>query len=815
MLRRFFLLLITLMASLPSLARQSCEWPFRTQMDITGTTPADYQVKVNLDSNSFSSDYTWSEDGSDLRISDQDDFSSPEPASTLRFWIDTWDASSKKATIWVKTPAISGSLRLYLFYGNEYADTQASAPLTFDKPGIKFHTRYSTVNPRDLVTARAAFNAANDNNINYGCSYITNFTGITNKSQLRTGSSSVYRTASTNFAAFSESYFEVNKSGIWQFRYGADFGRGGALYINSKELEEQWDDDLWWANNWGTWIGTGQNERSTNDAQILRGSIDLQPGYHKLEVLGFESGNDGGITVQFKRPTTPPLEYSQGWETFSTNNINVFSRSCPVVEPSITFSNNDVCEIDLRIRNNGSQFPEAWVTGSPRQAIIQIRNKNNPIATSIPDSRLTITLSQGIQFLNHTGTNWNCSLISSSSVESKVDCFYTSALANQENSPSLALNIQANSTAIANATLTATLKPRQFDINIADNTISRSLPIWQLVDDVSTSCSTTSAGIFARFYNSQGYTDNYADSEAEFDDWENDLAIREKLYGQTVLSQINSDTGNPFASAGNNSSGNDYFLALMEGYLEIPEDGFYNLAVDGDDAVEFKLNDVVYSSWYGGHGAQNSAHDENTVGLAKGFHKLNYRMQEAQGGNSFYAYWRKPGDSVATIIPTSSFFHCAGEADIRLNLTVDIQDNPNTASINDKAIPGAVLRYRLVVKNEGNISTNGDNMELTQTLSSDAKLYVDDLTTTGPIIFMDGSNEDNSGLSYNFSRLNSTLDDLSFSNNGTDFNYIPTADSDGYDSNVTHIKLLLNGSMKPKYDQGIPEFAIEYQVKVK
>ena len=103
-----------------------------------------------------------------------------------------------------------------------------------------------------------------------------------------------------------------------------------------------------------------------------------------------------------------------------------------------------------------------------------------------------------------------------------------------------------------------------------------------------------------------------------------------------------------------------------------------------------------------------------------------------------------------------------------------------------------------------------------QTLSNDAKLFVNNLSADGPVLFNDGAGNNTSGLSYNFISLDNTTDDLSFSNdNAASFNYIPVPDSDGYDSVVTHIKLLLNGNMKPKYDQGTPEFNIVYQVKVK
>lgn len=795
MLRYSFLLFISLVISLPTWARDSCEWPFRTQLDISGNTPADYQVKILIDANNLNSDYAWSQNGNDLRISDQDDFSSAEPTSTLSFWIESWDASAKEATIWVKTPAISSNLRLYLFYGNDYADTQASAPLTFDKEGIKFHTRGMSRrdDPRNLNEARALFDAANDRDRDHGCTYITNFTGITNTGQF---SNSDY------FAAFSESYFYADTAGTWQFRYGADFGLGGGLYVNNIALDEQWTDNLWWANNWGN--GTPAN----NDNQILRGSIYLDQGYHKLEVLGFEDCCDGGITVQFKRPTRPP-EYAAGWETFSTNNIDINSRSCPVEEPTITFSNNDVCEIDLRIRNNGTNFPEAWVLGSPRPVVIEIRNKNNPTAISIPNTRLAITLAPGIQFLDSTGTNWSCSLISSTASVSNVDCFYSNALANQENSTPLTINIQATDENITSATFTAVLYPRQFETSTSDNSISNTLPIWQLEPALGTTCS--NPGVFTRIYDTQSYSDNgsngLVDQEGEFDQWQADRANSSYLYGQTILSKID-NTGNPFVL-----TNSEHYLSILEANINITEDGFYDFAVDGDDAVELKINGNVISAWYGGHGKNNQANFEGSVGLTKGQHRIIYRHQENTGQDSFHAYWREPGKNIE-IIPADAFFHCEGNADIQLRMAIEIQDSPAIPGSNDKAIPGAVLRYQLTAENKSVISSSPNSVVISQKVSNNLSLFVNSLNlgipSSSPIAFIDSNGIESSGLSYGV---------LSYSNdNGTSFSHTPAPDTDGYDASITDFKLTLDGSMRPKdtsiTPNTIPSFNLIYQVRV-
>ena len=191
MLRYSLILFASLILSLPTWARDSCEWPFRTQLDISGNTPADYQVKIVIDSNDLSSDYSWSQDGHDLRISTAQDLTNPN--NELSFWIESWDAVAESATIWINTPEISSSLRLYLFYGNDYSSPQANTPQTFTEPGIRFHTRAMSrfSNPRNLSQARSLFDSANDNNSNHGCTYITDFTGIDNSGTFGAGSNDV------------------------------------------------------------------------------------------------------------------------------------------------------------------------------------------------------------------------------------------------------------------------------------------------------------------------------------------------------------------------------------------------------------------------------------------------------------------------------------------------------------------------------------------------------------------------------------------------------------------------------------------------
>lgn len=308
---KYLIAFLCLMNSMMSYAYWSCAWPYRTELNIqeeSGATLTDYQIEVSLRGRDLNGAYSWTDNGFDLRIIDSDD------ETLLDFWVEDWDQSSETATVWIRLDSLSANANktLYIYYGNEFAEPLANVPFTFVEPGIKFHTRRVTQDPNSLAQAQSRFDGADDNRVGYGCKFISNFVGIEN---------SIEFGSNVDFIAYSETYFNVenDETGLWNIRYGADFGGGGGLYVDGIALEEQWNDDLWWDFNW-------------NDAQeVLEGSINLSSGYHKLEVIGQEGGNDGGITVQFQRP-------GGAFTSYSTSEIDIVSRACPVSsEPTYSF----------------------------------------------------------------------------------------------------------------------------------------------------------------------------------------------------------------------------------------------------------------------------------------------------------------------------------------------------------------------------------------------------------------------------------------------------------------------------------------------
>jgi hypothetical protein len=294
-----------------SYAYWSCAWPYRTEVNIqenSGSTLNDYQVKVTINGSDLNAAYDWTTNAFDLRVIDSDD------ETLLDFWVESWDQVNEVAIVWVKLSSLVANQNrtLYVYYGNEYADQLANVPFTFVEPGIKFHTRNVITNPNSLAQAQSLFDGAGDGNAGFGCTFITDFTEIENSDEFG---------SNYNFIAYSETYFKVesNEVGIWGIRYGSDFGGGGGLYINGITLEEDWVTDLWWDYDWD------------DSSEVLEGTIDLTEGYHKLEIIGQEGGDDGGITVQFQRP-------GDGFLSYNVGDIDIVSRACPAsIEPSVSF----------------------------------------------------------------------------------------------------------------------------------------------------------------------------------------------------------------------------------------------------------------------------------------------------------------------------------------------------------------------------------------------------------------------------------------------------------------------------------------------
>ena len=104
-------------------------WLYRRPVYIfnNGSTLNPYQVLIYLDDDNF--DFSRANvDGSDVRIAYTDG------TTELAYWIESWDYPNQRAYVWVKVPNLtSGSITVYLYYGNSTAVSASDGVSTFER----------------------------------------------------------------------------------------------------------------------------------------------------------------------------------------------------------------------------------------------------------------------------------------------------------------------------------------------------------------------------------------------------------------------------------------------------------------------------------------------------------------------------------------------------------------------------------------------------------------------------------------------------------------------------------------------------------
>jgi trimeric autotransporter adhesin len=106
---------------------------------------------------------------------------------------------------------------------------------------------------------------------------------------------------------------------------------------------------------------------------------------------------------------------------------------------------------------------------------------------------------------------------------------------------------------------------------------------------------------------------------------------------------------------------------------------------------------------------------------------------------------------------------------------------------------------------------------LTDTIPTNTSIFVQSSANypEPAFTFTDGTGAAVSGLSFVYSGPASITDDVEFSNNnGSDFNYLPTPDSDGFDSQVTDVRINPQGIFNPSNGTDIPTFTVNFSVRV-
>ncbi len=147
---------------------------------------------------------------------------------------------------------------------------------------------------------------------------------------------------------------------------------------------------------------------------------------------------------------------------------------------------------------------------------------------------------------------------------------------------------------------------------------------------------------------------------------------------------------------------------------------------------------------------------------------------------------------------------------------VTVQSDPVNGTVNPKAIPGAAMLYTVTTTNQGGGAADADSVVVTDPVPANTELFVNDLggAGSGPVLFSNGATP--SGLSYSFINLGSGADNIAFSSDsGATWTYTPVPDGNGYDANVTNIRVSPSGAFNGAAGPNQPSFNLQFQVRVK
>ena len=159
--------------------------------------------------------------------------------------------------------------------------------------------------------------------------------------------------------------------------------------------------------------------------------------------------------------------------------------------------------------------------------------------------------------------------------------------------------------------------------------------------------------------------------------------------------------------------------------------------------------------------------------------------------------------------------------EINVSKTVEVYSDPihgtNSATSYAKAFPGAILTYTVTAENIGEGVAQDDSIWISDSVPANTYMFVTDydgVSGQGPIL--DETANTSNGLTYTFNALDDDDDDIQFSNNnGADFNYGPTEDSEGLDKSITHFRINPKGIFQaPAAGETSKQFTIKFRVQL-
>jgi uncharacterized repeat protein (TIGR01451 family) len=187
--------------------------------------------------------------------------------------------------------------------------------------------------------------------------------------------------------------------------------------------------------------------------------------------------------------------------------------------------------------------------------------------------------------------------------------------------------------------------------------------------------------------------------------------------------------------------------------------------------------------------------DQSYLIAAGGTVNLIYTVQMPSAAGTYVNSAQAQFGSAATPTASASFSVVAPAA-LTMVKSSQAATDPLNGTTNPKLIPGGRANYTISIANPNPFPTTADSIVVVDAKPTNTQLFVGNISGSsgGPIRFVDGSTA--SGLTYTFTSLSSTTDDVDFSNNGgTTWTYVPTANANGVDPAVTHIRIRPKGAM--------------------
>lgn len=276
----------------------NCSWESRVALQVgnTGAAQSNALVEVVLGPAQLPG-FNWAAPTASVRVIDSDD------ATLVPHFIEPHPTGLQRLHLWFRVPSLpAGGKRVFLYYGNPTATSTADASI-LTATGIRFLTRRQSIDPTSLASYFSEFDTASSPT-GYGCAVLPDHVGRSNANVFGSGVNAHYSLL-----------FVLNvppaQAGTWELRFGADFGFGGGAYARGVVLEEQWNDDLWWAGNFAA------------SGEVLQGSVTLSAGRHLLAVYGSEGCCEGASTLQLRPP-------GGAWTDLRATNFSITAPSCPL-----------------------------------------------------------------------------------------------------------------------------------------------------------------------------------------------------------------------------------------------------------------------------------------------------------------------------------------------------------------------------------------------------------------------------------------------------------------------------------------------------